>query len=275
MTARPNILIFDSGGGGLSVAKEILLKTPHCQLHYFADNSLFPYGLRNDEVLGDHIVLEAGKLIKLIHPDYLVLACNTASTLALDKLRDKFGHILPSKHFIGVVPAIKPAAQITKSGAIGVLATPATVKRGYTKQLIEDFANEKHVFSYGSEVLAEQAEQFLTKREVSQSIVQQELINLLTQSSENAIDTIVLACTHFPILKPLLNELALAQGVKINWVDSGEAIARRVAQLESQRVPESNDIIRHTTHPSITFHFSKHLESNATTEKYYREYLLS
>jgi len=221
------ILVFDSGVGGLSVLSEIRRRLPCCEFIYACDNGAFPYGVKeeNELVLRVDAVLKA--LIAQISPDIVVIACNTASTVALPHIRAHF-----SKPVIGVVPAIKPAALASSSRVIGLLATPATIARPYTRNLIEEFAADCSVIPVGSSDLVSMAEAKL--RGVTPSIP--DLARIIAPIfTDERTDTVVLACTHFPLLK---SELALAAPRQVQWIDSGEAIARRVASFtgEPERV---------------------------------------
>ncbi len=220
-----NILVFDSGAGGLSVANEILRKLDSCILTYFADKTCFPYGALDDEHLIQRVAMLIEYGIAQTKPDIVVIACNTASTIALSTLRERFN--LP---FVGVVPAVKPAALNSKTGTIGLLATKTTVNREYTLSLIKEFAEGKKVVSLGSNQLVEEAESLIELGHCNNDRVKAELDRLLCLSNTSTIDTIVLACTHFPLIKDKLNEV-LPKDLSINWVDSGEAIARRVEFL--------------------------------------------
>jgi glutamate racemase len=223
-----HIAFFDSGLGGLSIVRELF---EHPQAHglavtqcsYIADTAQFPYGDKDNAFLSDRIVQVVAASIDTLKPDLVVIACNTASTLALDQLRTHF-----SIPFVGVVPAIKPAAQCSRSQVIGILATPATVARDYTAQLIADYAQHKTVHLYGAATLVAQAENKLLGNPVDAQAIQCALLALLARDSTQTLDTIVLACTHFPLLR---EELTAAAPYTIQWVDSGEAIARRVIQL--------------------------------------------
>lgn len=208
------------------MARNILQKLPNCHLCYAADNAMFPYGQLSDSVLIARVVDQIDALIAAQKPDIVVIACNTASTLALEELRRRF-----DTPFVGVVPAIKPAAKLSSSGAIGLLATPATVNRLYTQQLIEDFASGLEVFLYGSQALVTLAEHYIAGEEIDSKALNHEINQLYSCPKAEQIDTIVLACTHFPILKPLLSEHKSPKGRSIQWIDSGDAIARRVASL--------------------------------------------
>ncbi len=219
----PSILILDSGAGGLSVAGEIRKQLPGARYIYFADTEYYPYGLKSESEL----LLRVCRIVDLVTTsfaiDIAVIACNTASTAVLDTLRSRF--TIP---FVGVVPAVKPAARMTKTGAIGVLATTGTVSRNYTLALINEFAGDRSVYLYGSPTLVEIAEAKLRGTIPDSSIISQEMAGLLMQAQPGEIDTVVLACTHFPLLKRELAECALSVSY---WVDSGEAIARRVEHL--------------------------------------------
>lgn len=208
------------------MAREVRNAVPDCKLSYFFDNAFFPYGTKSDDVLLERIVSQIEILHQAFTPDIAVIACNTASTLVLDALRASF-----STPFVGVVPAIKPAAASSLSGVIGVLATPATVNRPYTHKLIHDFAQNTKVYLHGSDALVTQAERKLNNQEVIASIVKNEIETLLRQDKSDSMDTIVLACTHFPLLIEEFNKAVSAQGRSIHWMDSSKAIARRVVQL--------------------------------------------
>lgn len=221
MREPPHILVFDSGAGGLSVARAILAKIPSCRLTYAADNAAFPYGLLDDQTLINRVCQQIESLIFACNPDVIVIACNTASTIVLDHLRE-----MSDIPFVGVVPAVKPAAQLTQTGVIGLLATPATVNRDYTLSLIKQFAAGTTVKLYGSNILVTMAEESVFGIPPKKDELAAELDLLLGQNEGDKIDTVVLACTHFPLLVKYLRELP--RGRSIRWVDSGEAIARRV-----------------------------------------------
>ena len=156
MIRSPRVLIFDSGMGGLTVAKAVRELLPLAHLTYAADTAAFPYGAWEEVRLIERILTVMGRLIEAAAPDLVVVACNTASTLALTQLREV--HRIP---FVGTVPAIKPAAEQTRSGIVGVLATPGTVRREYTQALIHTYAYHCKVFLHGAAKLAEMAEEKL------------------------------------------------------------------------------------------------------------------
>ena len=214
------VLIFDSGVGGLSICKEIVDQNINADCYYLFDNAYFPYGELADEVLISRITTLLESFTKQYKTDLIVIACNSASTVALKALRCHF-----SIPIVGVVPAIKPAALITKNNVIGLLATPATVKRPYTESLIKEFAKDQTILKIGTTELVKLAEQKLQGAIVDLEALKQVLLPWLELSVRP--DTIVLGCTHFPLLK---NEISACFDGNIQLVDSGVAIAKRVYQ---------------------------------------------
>ncbi|MBU2485565.1 MAG: aspartate/glutamate racemase family protein, partial [Alphaproteobacteria bacterium] len=156
MSERP-VLVFDSGIGGLSVLREARVIMPGRRFVYVADDAGFPYGRWEEDALRDRIVGLFAGLIERHDPALVIIACNTASTIVMPALRAAY----PDVPFVGTVPAIKPAAERTRSGLVSVLATPGTVKRQYTRDLIRDYADKVHVRLVGSENLAELAETYM------------------------------------------------------------------------------------------------------------------
>jgi glutamate racemase len=220
---QSNILIFDSGVGGLSIASHIHQLLPAAKLTYLADNAWFPYGLLKDRVLIDRVCLLIGQAVAEHHPKLIVIACNSASTLVLPALRQMTG--IP---VVGVVPAIKPAASLSSSKVIGLLATPGTIQRDYTDELIGDFAKDCEIIRVGSSELVLLVEQKLAGITPSPSRLKEIMAQFQQHPQGQHMDTLVLACTHFPLIK---NELASIAPQILHWVDSGEAIARRVQSL--------------------------------------------
>ena len=175
----PRVLVFDSGVGGLSVAQEIQQRLPQISLVYASDNAFFPYGTKGEAELIARVDQVIDALLARYPADILVIACNTASTLTLPHLRSKLS--LP---IVGVVPAIKPAALMSKSGVIGLLATPATVARPYTHELIREYATNCQVISLGSSALVQIAEQKLRGEAIDSAAIgaiTQELMNTENQ----------------------------------------------------------------------------------------------
>ncbi len=219
-----SILVFDSGVGGLSIVQALRERMPSLPLIYACDNAAFPYGQKSEAWLKQRVQNVISGLVKEIQPSLIVLACNTASTLTLPELRQNFN--LP---IVGVVPAIKPAALMTRSGQIGLLATCGTVNRPYTQQLIDEFAADCNIIKVGSNQLVEIAETYLAGGKVSD----QDLLKILQPLlAEPRLDTVILGCTHFPLLQAQLARVAEQAGAAPwQWIDSGAAIARRVVQL--------------------------------------------
>lgn len=213
------ILVFDSGVGGLTILDAIAQRLPGESLVFASDSAAFPYGPKPEDALVDrvHAVLDA--LVARYAPKLVVVACNTASTVALPRLRSHY--TLP---IVGVVPAIKPAAQRSQNRRIGLLATPGTVQRPYTDQLIAEFASDCTVVRVGSSELVREAEAKLRGQAPDMALLRALLGPIVAAGA----DTVVLGCTHFPLLA---EELAQAAGTPLMWVDSGEAIARRVSAL--------------------------------------------
>jgi glutamate racemase len=219
----PRILVFDSGVGGLSVAREIQQRLPLNSLVYASDNAFFPYGTKGEAELIARVDQVIDELLLRYPADILVIACNTASTLTLPHLRSKLS--LP---IVGVVPAIKPAALMSKTGVIGLLATPATVARPYTHELIREYATNCHVISMGSSELVQIAEQKLRGEVIDADAIGRIAQELMRADQAEKMDVLVLACTHFPLLKDELTQHLPAQ---LKLIDSGAAIARRVEFL--------------------------------------------
>jgi glutamate racemase len=221
MSAR--ILLFDSGMGGLTVARAVRAELPDATLLYAADNAAFPYGAWDEPALVERIVRVVGALIERTNPDLVVIACNTASTLALAALRERY--TLP---FVGTVPAIKPAAAQTKSGIIGVLATPGTAKREYTHALIHTYAYHCKVFLHGAKRLAEIAEAKLKGHRVSEAELREEIAPVFRTRDGKRTDVVVLACTHYPLLTADIEQVA---PWPVSYLDPAPAIARRVTDV--------------------------------------------
>lgn len=228
MTSKSDgkVLVFDSGMGGLTVARELEALAPKLAVDYAADSGFFPYGDKSDDALRERLPKVAAALCQVAKPDVFVIACNTASTLALPEVRAALD--IP---VVGTVPAIKPAAALTKTGTVGLLATPGTVKRAYTAQLIQDFADNVRVISHGSVALVRMAEQIASGSAVPLEAFRAAQAPLFEADGGKDIDTIVLACTHFPLIR---GELAATVPHAVNFIDSGEAIARQTLRILSE-----------------------------------------
>jgi glutamate racemase len=238
MGDRPTILVFDSGLGGLTVLREIVRARHDAHYLYVADDAFFPYGHHTEEEVIGRVVPLIGELITEHRPDLVVIACNTASTLVMPHLRERY-----TVPFVGTVPAIKPACAASKTKRVSVLGTRGTVKREYTKGLIRDFAQGCEVTLVGSAELASLAETALSGNVVADEAILAELVPCFIGADEDAsqrTDTIVLACTHYPLLLERLNKLA---PWPVEWIDPAPAIARRVTSLlpETDGEPEDAD----------------------------------
>ncbi|MGI9352843.1 MAG: glutamate racemase [Rhizobiaceae bacterium] len=218
------ILVFDSGIGGLTVLREARVLMPHEHYVYVADNEAFPYGDWEEDGLKARMVTLFGDLIKRWHPDICILACNTASTLAIHVLREAY----PDQVFVGTVPAIKPAAERTRSGMVSVLATPGTVKRQYTRNLIDQYASKCDVTLVSSTGLAALAETYLRGGFTDENEVAREIAPCFVEKNGKNTDIVVLACTHYPFLANRMRKMA---PWPVDWIDTSEAIARRAFSL--------------------------------------------
>ena len=224
MASPPTILVFDSGLGGLTVLREIVTARPDAHYVYVADDAFFPYGHHSEDQIIARVVPLIGELIDAHVPDLVVIACNTASTLVLSHLRAAYR--VP---FVGTVPAIKPACAQSKTKRVSVLGTKGTVQREYTRALIRDFAQGCEVTLVGSPELASLAEAALSGVSVSDRDIAAELAPCFVGTDPAArTDTIVLACTHYPLLLERLVRLA---PWPVDWIDPAPAIARRVSDL--------------------------------------------
>jgi glutamate racemase len=219
----PTILVFDSGLGGLTVFAEVLKARPDARYVYAADDAGFPYGRKSETALVARVMTVMERLVAAHRPDLVVVACNTASTLVLPHLRARFP--MP---FVGTVPAIKPAAAISLSKRITVLATPGTVARDYTRELIQAFAADCKVNLVGSTKLAGFAEADLAGSPVSDEQLKAELEPCFVKDDTARTDVVALSCTHYPLLLPRFKRLA---PWPVMWIDPAPAIARRVVQL--------------------------------------------
>lgn len=215
----PCILLLDSGSGGLSLLKELRARNPLLSYAYCFDHEFFPYGSLAVEVLEERVVSLVRKLIRYCHPRLLVLGCNTASTLCLPVLRQEFDFPI-----VGVVPAIKPAAEQSQTGVISLLATPVTVESPYTDDLIQRFAPNLQVVKKASLELVHLAEEKLRGVDVLERCAV-ELTDLLSVPD---LDTVVLGCTHFIHLRAELTKI-FAQ--KVRLIDPCKAVASRVEAM--------------------------------------------
>ena len=219
-----SVMVFDSGIGGLTVLREARVLMPDRRFVYVADDAAFPYGDWEEPDLLQRMTGLFGELIAEWKPEIIVIACNTASTLAVSHLREAY----PGQTFVGTVPAIKPAAERTRSGLVSVLATPGTVRRQYTRDLISDWASKCHVRLVGSTRLAALAETYMRGNMVDEAEVEREIMPCFVEQDGKRTDIVVLACTHYPFL---VNRMRKMAPWPVDWIDTSEAIARRAASL--------------------------------------------
>ncbi|MDA3955557.1 glutamate racemase [Oceanispirochaeta sp.] len=217
----PLVFFMDSGLGGLPYLQWVKNEKPHWQFVYLADHSCFPYGSRSTPFLKERLVNITSRIVELHHPDLVVVACNTASVTALDTLRDEF-----SIPFVGVVPAVKPAAQTAGVDKIAVLATDKTVKGKYLKALIRQFAPDQVVETRAASDLVDFVENHLFLADEEE--IKEALDPYISLILEKQWKVIVLGCTHFILLKPWF-EKWLPQNISI--IDSTEGVGRRILHL--------------------------------------------
>lgn len=220
--ARP-ILVFDSGVGGLSVLAHIRLSLPAASFVYAADNAGYPYGTKSEAEIASRVPALLGRLAERYRPRLIVIACNTASTIALMHVRSALD--LP---IVGTVPAVKPAALLSRHRVIGVLGTEATVRQPYVDNLVAEFASDCRVLRHGSADLVDMAEAKLRGTPPRADVMRAALSGLYGQPDGDRIDAVVLACTHFPLLA---DDIRATSPLGVTLVDSGKGIARRTAHL--------------------------------------------
>ena len=222
MHASAPILFFDSGVGGLSVLAPTRALLPTAPIVYAADNAAFPYGTRSEGEIASRVPALLGRLVERYRPRLAVIACNTASTIALDHVRNALD--IP---VVGTVPAIKPAAALSKARVIGVLGTEATVRQPYVDDLAASFASDCIVIRHGTKELVELAEAKLGGAAIDPAAIRSALAPMRDSEHGAEIDAVVLACTHFP----LLAEEIAAAWPSAALVDGNAGIARRIAHL--------------------------------------------
>lgn len=240
------ILLFDSGVGGLTVLAELRKQLPEAPVVYAADIAGLPYGAKSEAEVAARVSGLLGRVAERYQPRLICIACNTASTIALGMVRE----VLETP-IVGTVPAIKPAAALTRTGTMGLLGTETTMRQGYVDELERRFADGKRLLRHGANGLVALAEAKLRGVEVSVDAVAQEAKGLVLQCGGNEIDTVVLACTHFPLLE---EELQQAFGREVRLVHGAEGIARRVAALvEGQEFARERPDFAVTTGPLEDF----------------------
>ncbi|OYX51596.1 MAG: glutamate racemase [Alphaproteobacteria bacterium 32-64-14] len=232
-------LVFDSGVGGLTIADALRRAAPEWVVDYAADSGFFPYGVKTDEELRERLPRLCATLADVAKPDVLVIACNTASTLSLADIRAHVG--VP---VVGTVPAIKPAAALTKTGVIGILATPGTVRRAYLDDLEREFAAGKTVIRRGSAGLVDIAERAVRGQAIDQEQVAYAVKPLFDPPDGPRIDVVVLACTHFPLIR---EAIAAACPPSVALIDTGEAVARQAVRVVTNPVATAGEAVAYVT----------------------------
>lgn len=223
MDASAPILLFDSGFGGLTVLAEVRKLLPDAPIIYAADTAGLPYGTKSEAEVAARVCGLLGRMSERYHPRAICIACNTASTIALGMVRDVL-----EVPIIGTVPAIKPAAAMTSTGVIGLLGTAATIRQRYVDDLEAEHAAGKHLIRHAAPELVELAERKLRGSAVDPAIIADTVARLRAHEGGDRIDTVVLACTHFPLLE---GELREAMGPDVRFIHGAEGIARRIAHL--------------------------------------------
>ncbi|HYD23905.1 MAG TPA: glutamate racemase [Croceibacterium sp.] len=220
MDAKDPILLFDSGVGGLTVLAELRKLLPHAPVIYAADTAGLPYGEKTEAEIAARVAGLLGRLSERHSPRLITIACNTASTIALGMVREVL-----KVPIVGTVPAIKPAAALTRTGTIGLLGTAATIRQGYVDRLEAEFARDKRLIRHACPELVAAAEAVLRGEEPGPAVFEAAAAGLREQAGGEAIDTVVLACTHFPLVE---NQLRAALGADVRFVHGAEGIARRI-----------------------------------------------
>ena len=223
LRAEAPILLFDSGVGGLTVLAELRKLLPEAPVIYAADIAGLPYGAKSEAEVAARVCGLLGRMAERWQPRLICIACNTASTIALAMVRD----VLDTP-IVGTVPAIKPAAELTGTGVIGLLGTEATIRQGYVDRLEARFAQGKTLIRHGAGGLVALAEGKLRGEAAPAAAVRAEIAGLLAHPQAQALDALVLACTHFPLLA---EELGAVLGPKVRLVDGARGIANRIAAL--------------------------------------------
>jgi glutamate racemase len=209
--------------GGLTVLAEVRKLLPDAPLVYVADRAALPYGDKSEAEIAARVCGLLGRLAERYAPRLICIACNTASTIALGMVREVL-----EVPVVGTVPAIKPAAALTKTGVIGLLGTAATIRQAYVDRLEAEFADGKRLIRHAAPELVGAAELKLRGGTPDPAIFARAVAGLRDQPQGAQIDTVVLACTHFPLLT---DELTAAFGGQIAFVDGAQGIARRIAYL--------------------------------------------
>lgn len=226
IAACPPLLFFDTGVGGLSILSETMTLLPRAPIIYAADYAGLPYGMKSEAELAARVPALLGRLVERYKPALATIACNTASTIALEHVRSALNIAV-----VGTVPAIKPASEMTKTGVIGLLGTRATIRQPYVDRLAEDFAAGKTLLRHAAPDLVYAAEAKLRGETPDPRVIEAAIAGLTEQAQGEQIDTVILACTHFPLLRA---ELSAAARGSIRFIDGAQGIARRIAHLSRE-----------------------------------------
>lgn len=240
------ILLFDSGVGGLTVLEEVRKLLPDAPVIYAADTAGLPYGTKTEAQIAARVAGLLGRMTERFRPRLVCIACNTASTIALGMVRDVL-----EVPIVGTVPAIKPAAAMTMTGVIGLLGTEATIRQAYVDRLEHEFAQGKLLLRHAAPGLVEAAEAKLRGEPVDQTAISGAVAALRAMPGGDRIDTVVLACTHFPLLE---EELSAAFGPGVRFVHGAQGIARQIARLTAgqewaRQVPDRALVTGHKDMP--------------------------
>lgn len=238
------MLVMDSGLGGLSVVRALRAARPDIVLNYIADTAGFPYGAKAPEELTSRAIDLIRRAVERRTPPVIILACNTLSTLSLESLRAAFPY-----PFVGTVPAVKVAAQQSRTRRFTLLATPNTATSSYSEALIKDFAGDCVVDCYGAPNLARMAEEMLLGKLMHADALRKELAPAFHDDARGRTDAVVLGCTHYPLILPQLRAVAPWE---VNWIDSGEAIARRALTFALQEQEHARSVAYVTSAEDVT-----------------------
>ncbi|WP_420605280.1 glutamate racemase [Novosphingopyxis sp.] len=217
------ILLFDSGVGGLSILRALKASAPGAPIVYAADFAGLPYGEKTEAEIAARVPALLGRLVERYRPRLVAIACNTASTIALPPVRAALD--IP---VVGTVPAVKPAAERTRSGVIGLIGTAATIRQPYVDNLLERYGKGATLIRVAAPELVEAAERKLRGQTNDPALFAAVIERLLAHSEARGMDVVVLACTHFPLL---IEELAEAAPPDLALIDGAEGIARRILHL--------------------------------------------
>ncbi len=216
------LLFFDSGIGGLSVLAKVRMALPNAPFVYAADFAGLPYGTKSEEEIAARVPALLGRLVERYRPRLVTIACNTACTIALSHVRAALN--VP---VVGTVPAIKPAAEATKTGVIGLLGTAATIRQGYVDRLQAEHAPDMTLLRHAAPELVEAAEAKMRGEATDPAVFATSMAALTSQPEGDRMDVVVLGCTHFPLVQAELSLTAPA----MKFVDGSDGIARRILTL--------------------------------------------